>query len=566
MLPPYVMPYYSVISSYVDRVIDRSLSTSNLYVNTANGGGNQMFYFDPITEIPHSENLFAFKKGEEIQYPPQPTSLIDPGTNDEHSLELVAETIIPFAFVEENNKPYSWQALYSPYYRLEQYQYYEFIEAIPIPYGYVFSESSRYTIGLSTQKNTEIKETLKVSQQIDGKIHASLEDVLAATVGINLGMNLEVTVTNSYDSALMEQSEESSKIEKTIDAQSNLHIFKKVNRFKLYRIYGDQPILEWEIKSNEQPKYTAYPPASIEFLSTTKKSIHYEHSCVVSEPQDLIPFMSSNTYPSGTASVSSSYSSYYDAYKALDYESSGTWTGWISTPTGTFTNQWLAYEFDEDITILGYKISPQISIIDRSPKNWKLQAWDGSSWQTLDNRSNYSGSDWQNENTKLFSIHYPKRYRKYRLYVEEVNGSDVVSIRNFEIIGVENDNSKKSGNARFTNDVHFNDKLEQVSLMVYPNPNNGSFKLSFKGIENAHKMCTQDSLLAVQDFRAGITILNEDENIYIEIFDLQGKKVYSKLSQGTVFEINLHDLSQGIYLVRATLNNGEIISKKIRIE
>lgn len=133
--------------------------------------------------------------------------------------------------------------------------------------------------------------------------------------------------------------------------------------------------------------------------------------------------------------------------------------------------------------------------------------------------------------------------------MEGVNGSDVVSIRNFEIIGIENGTNKKSGNTSFANNVPSCYKFEQVGLAVYPNPNNGSFKLSFRGIENAQKISIQDSLLAVQNLRAGITTINEDENIYIEIFDLHGKKVYSNLFQGAIFEINIQDLSQGIYKV-----------------
>lgn len=276
--------------------------------------------------------------------------------------------------------------------------------------------------------------------------------------------------------------------------------------------------------------------------------------------------MTSNNTPSGEALASSSYSSSYYPYKALDYEPSG-WSGWISHPTGTFTTQWLSYEFDDTVTIMAYKIEPQTgNNPDRSPKNWKLQAWNGSAWDILDTRSNYTISSWLEETSRQFSVKYPKKYKKYRLYVEQVNGSDVVSIRKFEIYGIGNSGSKK---ASISNEpLPLITDYNKLYLNVYPNPNNGVFKIYLNNLDFCQNLNTNDSIQIANNLKSGISAdySYKSNDVIIEIYDMQGKKVYSRSSSGNEIEINLENVNQGIYLLKAIVNNRDILTKKIMVK
>ncbi len=151
------------------------------------------------------------------------------------------------------------------------------------------------------------------------------------------------------------------------------------------------------------------------------------------EPKDLIPVMTSNTTPTGTAAASSVYSSSYPAWLAFDGDDeSSICSRWISVyTTGFSTPQWVSYDFGGAKTVTGYYILPEYasSTKNRSPKNWELQGWNGSAWVTVDNRIDIRNDiEWYSGGL-YFEVAYPGPYNKYRLYVTAVNGSDVVSIR-----------------------------------------------------------------------------------------------------------------------------------------
>lgn len=153
---------------------------------------------------------------------------------------------------------------------------------------------------------------------------------------------------------------------------------------------------------------------------------------------DVVPVMTSNTTPSGTAAASTVYNSSYEAWRAFDGEdqSAAGWTHWISGYSQDFSEpQWLSYTFSTPQYITRYYILPQYnSLKDRSPKNWQLQGWDGSAWVTLDSRSNIRVDIEWNFKGLYFQVANPGAYYKYRLYVTAVNGSDVVSIRKLKLL------------------------------------------------------------------------------------------------------------------------------------
>jgi hypothetical protein len=147
---------------------------------------------------------------------------------------------------------------------------------------------------------------------------------------------------------------------------------------------------------------------------------------------DEIPTMTSNTTPSGIASSSSNYSSSYPPWKAFDgNDESAAWSRWIS---GYNMPEWLAYEFTSKKYITGYYILPEYSSLkDRSPKNWTLQGWNGSTWVTVDTRNNIRiDIEWSAAGL-YFDVQNPGNYNKYRLYVTATNGSPVISIRMFKL-------------------------------------------------------------------------------------------------------------------------------------
>lgn len=151
------------------------------------------------------------------------------------------------------------------------------------------------------------------------------------------------------------------------------------------------------------------------------------------EPKDLVPVMTSNSLPSGWASASSIYSSSYKAWRAFDGDNESlTSSGWISQYTTDFSvPQWLSYCFVTPHYITHYYIVPAYaaSIRDRTPKDWELQAYDGSAWVTIDSRSNIRNDiEWGFGGGLYLEVATPGLYANYRLYVTAVNGSDVVHI------------------------------------------------------------------------------------------------------------------------------------------
>ncbi|HLP47668.1 MAG TPA: discoidin domain-containing protein [Candidatus Kapabacteria bacterium] len=151
-------------------------------------------------------------------------------------------------------------------------------------------------------------------------------------------------------------------------------------------------------------------------------------------PVDAVPVMISNTAPSGWAAASSVYSSTYKAWKAFDGDDkSEPWSRWISYPGKLPAS--LSYEFTAAKKITRYYILPEYAEAtkDRSPKNWTLQGWDGITWLILDTRTNVINDvDWNSQGL-YFAIPNPGIYKKYRLYITAVNGSDVVSIRQLKL-------------------------------------------------------------------------------------------------------------------------------------
>ena len=128
----------------------------------------------------------------------------------------------------------------------------------------------------------------------------------------------------------------------------------------------------------------------------------------VTYTSNLIPTMTSNTAPSGTASASSEYQGTYLAYKAFDNSST---TRWLSNYT---VNPWLSYEFPTTKKIVKYTITPETA--NGVISSWQFQGWNEStsSWDVLHiGTTNLSPAGTKKE----FTFTNNNYYKKYRIYV-----------------------------------------------------------------------------------------------------------------------------------------------------
>ncbi|GEN05875.1 hypothetical protein SAMN05443572_1021005 [Myxococcus fulvus] len=142
----------------------------------------------------------------------------------------------------------------------------------------------------------------------------------------------------------------------------------------------------------------------------------------------LIPVMSARDNPvSGLVIASSEFNAANPAWHAVDGSDSSMWL----TASGQST-AWLTYEFfDGARTLSHYAIKfSNGSLNNRAPRDWTLQGWSGSAWNTLDTRTQQT--NWGGSEEREFSITTPGAYSKYRLMVTEDNtagtGVDVLSI------------------------------------------------------------------------------------------------------------------------------------------
>jgi len=129
----------------------------------------------------------------------------------------------------------------------------------------------------------------------------------------------------------------------------------------------------------------------------------------------LIPFMTSNTAPSGVATASASYPT-IDHYYAY-----GKYPGWVNNGGAT---GYVQYQFPSPKLVTCYGITPWSvdTYPTRSPKTWTLQgSMDGASYDTLDTQTNYAS--WTQWVPSYFTFANKIRYLYYKLNIT-ANGGD----------------------------------------------------------------------------------------------------------------------------------------------
>jgi hypothetical protein len=128
-----------------------------------------------------------------------------------------------------------------------------------------------------------------------------------------------------------------------------------------------------------------------------------------------VPAMTSATTPSGVVTRSGVISSSFEGWQAFDASNTSMWI------SQTFqTPAWIGYEWTSSRLINKYSITyANGSILTRAPRDWQLQAWNGSSWTAIDTRSGQTG--WSGLETRSFTVALPGSYSKYRLNVTDDN-------------------------------------------------------------------------------------------------------------------------------------------------
>ncbi|PTL79611.1 hypothetical protein [Vitiosangium sp. GDMCC 1.1324] len=156
---------------------------------------------------------------------------------------------------------------------------------------------------------------------------------------------------------------------------------------------------------------------------------------------NLVPVMTGPTTPSGIVTRSGVYSSSYEAYLAFDGNASSMFISQVGQTPAT-----LGYEFPSPKTITRYALQySNGSITTRAPKNWTLEAFNGSAWVAVDTRSNEI--NWSGSERREYAVASPGSYSKYRLNVSDDNdsrtGIEVISLGGFELIGCACENTNQ---------------------------------------------------------------------------------------------------------------------------
>jgi len=123
--------------------------------------------------------------------------------------------------------------------------------------------------------------------------------------------------------------------------------------------------------------------------------------------------------PADGATAGTHYSEETKASKAFDGSTSTAWDGCCSG----YPHQWLAYEFNTAVQIVGYGFTTQES---ECPVSWNLEgSSDGSSWHVLDRMSGQSCHD----GTEVTYFIQPSTYKHYRWRFSEGIGGNANGMR-----------------------------------------------------------------------------------------------------------------------------------------
>jgi hypothetical protein len=113
----------------------------------------------------------------------------------------------------------------------------------------------------------------------------------------------------------------------------------------------------------------------------------------------------------GTPSADSEASPDFLAADAFNGDPTDAWAS-----TNTALPHWLRYDLAAGVVATAYRITAWNSVPERSPKDWTFEAWNGSSWDTLDTVTGETG--WTTlETREFFLVGQDTSYTDYRINV-----------------------------------------------------------------------------------------------------------------------------------------------------
>ncbi|WP_130861422.1 discoidin domain-containing protein [Bacilliculturomica massiliensis] len=142
-----------------------------------------------------------------------------------------------------------------------------------------------------------------------------------------------------------------------------------------------------------------------------------------------VPLMTSNTTPEGVASASNVVNASYDAYKAFDRIRNN--AGWV-TASGYNTNQWIEYEFSQNVSVYRVEIMPRTTYAEQNIKNFKIQHYCSGVWIDALSAVLLNNSTLQN-----FTINSNAKSARWRVYCLDNYGNAQLSIDEIQFYGKE---------------------------------------------------------------------------------------------------------------------------------
>ncbi len=151
----------------------------------------------------------------------------------------------------------------------------------------------------------------------------------------------------------------------------------------------------------------------------------------ISVGTDAVPTMTGYTTPSGTVTESASTGGNV-AWLLFD---KNTATRWAVVLASDPLPQWVAYEFPVATQIDAYTLQG-FTDTNRTPRDFKLQGWNGVGWDDLDSQT---GITFTSMEKKSFGLASTANYAKYRLYITAINGSTYIDLCGMELLGTGTD-------------------------------------------------------------------------------------------------------------------------------
>lgn len=143
---------------------------------------------------------------------------------------------------------------------------------------------------------------------------------------------------------------------------------------------------------------------------------------------NLVPQMTTPTTPSGLATASSFFGTFFP-FTAFNSNAS---QGWCNA-TG---QAWIQYRFDSPKVVTAYEITPPFES-RRTPLSWAfLGSNDGADWTELDHRD-IPIATWVQDVPRRFDFANGSEYAFYRLMILENGGDAYTGIRGLSLLGID---------------------------------------------------------------------------------------------------------------------------------